>query len=400
MINYNDAIEIIRKNFLNLNRKTEQVQLLDSLNRILAEDVISDISLPQFDNSAMDGIGVKFNKNISKWSVTGQIFAGNFKDITVSEENTVYITTGAKLPNGCDTVIPIEDIVFEENAAMLKDNSKVILGQHIRKCGEDLNAGTIVINKDTLLKSKHISIAAACGKSELQLYPKLKIGTLSTGDELVDISAVPTEDKIRCSNLYTILAAIKEINMEPLNLGFVNDNKLKIVDIIYNALKSDIDVLITTGGVSVGKYDHLKDVLRELGVRIEFSGVNIKPGKPMVFGVYEKEGKRKLIFGLPGNPVSALVNFIIFIKETILMRSDSNVNPFYAKLDTDIKKTDKKRHFIRGNCFIRESENYVFPSGSQSSANLYGMSRSNCLIVVEEERTNPKKGEVVKCMMI
>jgi molybdopterin molybdotransferase len=310
--------------------------------------------------------------------------------------------TGSKLPPNCDTVIPIEDVDVNGNHVQLKKDARFAQEINTRKKGEDLYKDKIALQKFTLLKPHHIAVAASCGRSTLKVFKRLRIGVLATGDELVDIHETPTEDKIRCSNLYSLISAIKDINMHPVNFGIAKDNKQLIHDRLKWALDSELDILITTGGVSVGKFDFVKEVLEQLGVKIKFWKVFIKPGKPVLFGTYSNKNINTIIFGLPGNPVSSLVNFFLFVQRNILnlFKINSGFN-FFAELESDLKKTDSKRHFMRGNLTQNnEGKYFVKKVGSQSSGNLAEMGKSNCLIIVEEERMNPRKGEIVECILI
>jgi len=402
MISYNEALTITRQAFRSLDPQTGDVDLLDATNRILAEDIYSDINLPPFDNSAMDGIAIKMNPDIRKWNIIGEIPAGKYKDFSLNENSAVTIMTGSMLPPGCDTVIPVENITTKDHQAFLTKNSRFTRGMNIRKQGQDLVEGKIALHKNTKLQSHHIAVAASCGKKNVKVYRPLRIGILATGDELVDIDTTPQVDKIRCSNLYSLLSAVKEMNMTPVNLGIVHDNKQVIYDKMRDALNSDLDILITTGGVSVGKYDYVKEIHQKLGINILFHGVMIKPGKPTLFGIYENDSKKTLVFGLPGNPVSSLVNFILYVRRNInSLFHFQEEETIIAVLEDNLGKNDSKRHFMRGlHSYDDKGTYHVHTIGSQSSGNLAEMGKANCLIIVEEERINPKKGESVRCMKI
>jgi molybdopterin molybdotransferase len=402
MISFNEAEEILINEFNNLKLKTEQIDLLNSVNRILAEDVIADINLPPFDNSAMDGFAIHFNNSVREWEIAGELPAGNYSDIKIDDNSAVSIMTGSKLPTSCDTVIPIEDVDVKENHVHLKNDVRFTQGINTRKKGEDLLKDKAALKIFTLLKPHHIAVAASCGRSTLKVFKRLRIGVLATGDELVDIHETPSEDKIRCSNLYSLISAIKNINMHSVNFGIAKDNKQLIHDRLKWALDSELDILITTGGVSVGKFDYVKEVLEQLGVKIKFWKVYIKPGKPVLFGTYFNNNINTIVFGLPGNPVSSLVNFFLFVQRNIqkLFKINPGFN-YFAELESDLKKTDSKRHFMRGNLTQNnEGKYFVKKAGSQSSGNLAEMGKSNCLIIVEEERMNPRKGEIVECILI
>lgn len=402
MISYSEADSIIEKEFGNLKLDTEEIDLTKSTNRILAEDIHSDIDLPPFTNSAVDGYAISFNQSIKKWEIIGEISAGNYKSYDINTEQAVSIMTGGKLPEAADTVIPIEDIEVENDSIILNENVFYRKGMNVRQAGNDLLKGEIAVSKNTILKSKHIAVAASCGRNKLKVYKKIKIGVLATGDELVEISETPGEDKIRSSNIYSLLSAIEEINQTGINLGTTGDNKEEIAGKLKSFLNSDLNILITTGGVSVGKYDFVKPLMEELGIKIHFKKVNIKPGKPVVFGTYSKDEKIKFIFGLPGNPVSCLVSFIIFIKKNLLKLFKVFVDDsFTAELSEDLKKRDDKLHFVRGFYANDKSGNvFVKRVGRQSSGNLAEMEKSNCLIIFEEEKREMKSGEKVFCIPI
>jgi len=403
MISYSEANNIISEEFRNLSRNTKEVELLSSLNRILAEEVYSDINLPSFDNSAMDGYAIKFSEGKQKWKIIGEISAGNYTSFSLTDETAIRIMTGGKLPENCTTVVPVEDVKVEDTFVELTNSIKFKEGLNIRRKGDDIKDGQLALEKNTIITSKHISAAAACGKKKLKVFDKLNIAVLATGDELIDIDEKPVGDKIRGSNLYSLLASINEMNMHPVNLGFVSDDKLELESKIKSALDNDIDILITTGGVSVGKYDYVPEIFEKLGVSIKFRKVNIKPGKPMIFGTFKKENHPVFIIGLPGNPVSSFVGFHLFVKNNIYKRFGvDSQNNFNANLLEDIRKNDDKRHFMRGLFRYNKELNKYFVEklASQSSGNIVTTSKANCLIVLEEDKKIIEKDESVECIKI
>ncbi len=402
MISYSEANRIIARELKKIEIKTEEVGILESTNRILAEDIYSDINLPPFTNSAVDGYAIKFNDEIHKWKIIGEISAGNFKDYEICDGLSVIIMTGGKMPGNADTVIPIEDVFIENDNLMLKENVSIRKGINVRHVGNDLLKDELAINKNVVLKPKHIAVASSCGKQKLKVYNKFRIGVIATGDELVDVYETPGNDKIRSSNVYSILSAINDFNQTGIDLGIVKDDKAEIKNKFISFINSDIDILVTSGGVSVGKYDYVKSVMEEIGITINFWKVNIKPGKPLLFGTYQNEGRIKVVFGLPGNPVSCLVNFIIFIKNNLLKILGVDNDPYFtAVLNEDITKKDGKRHFIRGQ-YTKDSEGNIIVKrvGLQSSGNLAEMGKSNCLIVFEEDKIKLNKGDKVFCIPI
>ncbi len=403
MLSYTEALKIIKENFNLLQDKIVEVRILDSVNHILAENVYADINMPPFDNSAVDGYGVNYNSEIEEWELIGEESAGNYIDIFVDEKSTVNIMTGGQVPNSCTTVVPLEDVIIEKNRVKLKNDVSIHDGMNIRRLGENIRRGDLAISKNTMISTHKISLLAACGKSKVKVYKPLKVGVLSTGDELVDVNKVPTGDKIRATNLYSIIALLKKYHFESVNLGFVNDDRNKILKKVREALDSDIDILLTTGGVSVGKYDYLKEIFEELRVERKFWRAFIKPGKPIYFGTYNGNEKLKLVFGLAGNPVSSFVNYYVYLLPAFESKFGIQLTEkFNAKLLTSIKKKDAKRHFIRGEFGYSFEENCfeVKRAGSQSSGNMVGLSDSNCLMIFEEEKRMMNKGEIVECIRI
>ena len=400
MITYFTALEIIKDEIKKITLQTEEIDFLDSANRILAENIIADVDLPSFDNSAVDGYAVKFSER-NKWKIIGEVSAGNYSSITLNEKDAVLITTGSKIPINADTIIPIENLDVEENILHLEQNAFFRKGMNIRIQGNDLENGQIAVQRFTKIDAKTIAVLAGCGKQKVKVFKKLIAAILATGDELIPFNEKPMNDKLRVSNIYSLYSAVKEMNHTPLMMGFVKDDKEIIHQKIKAAFEMNIDLLITTGGISVGKYDFLKEVLDEEGVKELFWKVNVKPGKPFYFGVCEKDEKKILVFGLPGNPVSSLVIFYIFIKPAIeYLYHQKTAIVISAVLTNDIQKKDGKKHFSRGIIFEESSEWRVTTKFSQSSGNLVEMSRANCLVIINEEKINPAKGEKVECMLI
>jgi molybdopterin molybdotransferase len=403
MLSYSEALKIVKENILLLEKKGIEVELLNSTNHVLSCDVLSDINQPSFDNSAVDGYAIILNKSINSWKLIGEISAGNFSKFSLTVNTTVSIMTGGKIPEGCNAVIPIEDVIIENDYVKLVEGTRLFQGMNIRKMGENLRNNQIAVPQNTLISTANISALADCGKSSVTVYQPLKVAVFSTGDELVDLDETPTEDKIRATNIYSILALLKQFNLEGVNLGFSIDDKETIKEKIKLALASDIDILLTTGGVSVGKYDFLKEVFEELGVERKFWRAYIKPGKPIYFGVFQKNGKHKLVFGLAGNPVSSFVNLHAFLIPALeeFYKTTFN-NRFYAKAKSIFKKKDSKRHFVRSTFTLSdETKSYeVGNQSSQSSGNMAGLSNSNCLVILDEEKNIYEKGDLVECIKI
>lgn len=402
MIRHKEAVSIIGSEFEKIKPGIEEIKLDEASLRTLAEDVHADINLPPFDNSAVDGIAVTFNESIKAWKIVGEISAGNYNELDISIDTTVSIMTGSRLPALADTVIPVEDIFISDGIAKLKPEAKFKKGMNIRKLGSDIRKGETVLSRGTFIKSRHLAALASCGRYKIKVYKRLKFAVLATGDELVPVDTEPYSDKIRVSNIYALCGLVNELHQIPVNLGFTGDNRSELKLKLENILISDADIIITTGGVSVGKFDYVKELFLELGVEEKFWRANIKPGKPAFFGIYQKEDKTKLVFGLPGNPVSSQVNFELYIKPFVKKLFGQNkVETVNATLENDLIKKDKKRHFMKA--FLSDKSGgplRVISQISQSSGNLAQFSKANCLIEIEEERLNPRKGETVKCIKI
>ncbi len=429
ILTYEEAFDIIKEHFKLLKPSIIEIDILESVNYLLAEDIVSDIDMPPFDNSQMDGYAVKFNNELREWEIIGEISAGNYQEYNVNINTSVSIMTGAKLPPGADTIIPIEDVIIESTRIKLKDNITLKKGNDVRFKGEDIKKGIVAVHSGTLIKTNNIPLIASCGKNKIKVFAPLRIGLFATGDELIDINLVPQNDQIRSSNLHTLSVFIKELNMIPVNFGIVKDDKTQIQDTINKALERDIDILISTGGVSVGKYDYLKDVIEDCGFELVFWKVKVKPGKPLLFCIHKKTGKSILFFGLPGNPVSAYVSFNLFIKPFISeMYKYKQQKRFIAKLEQDLTKKDNRKTFVRGFadfnnstlntqhstlntqhstlntqhstlnahiCTVRKAA-----GGTQSSGDMSSLSDANCLIIFDAEKNKLTAGEIVEYRMI
>jgi molybdopterin molybdotransferase len=330
--------------------------------------------------------------------ITGEIQAGggSLKQ-GVGKNTAIRIMTGAPIPEGADSVIPVE--LTEENVAKESIRVSRALKQHenIRFAGEDIKRGQVVLKKGKKLLSADIGLLAALNMPEISVYKRPRVAIISTGDELAEVGDELLPGKIRNSNAYTLYSEVKKYNGIPSYLGIAKDSVENIKNTFTRAL--DYDILISTGGVSMGKYDFVKDVLSELGVNIVIEKLKMKPGKPMIFG---SKGAT-LIFGLPGNPVSTIVSFIEFVRPALLKMSgaeDLNKPELLAVADDDIRKTSGRREFIRGCFYIKNGTIHVTTTGPQGSGLLRSMSIANCLIVMPEESEGCSPGQNVSIQLI
>ena len=404
MISFNDARHEIANLFSHIVPSHEDVPLLNSVGRIIAEDVVADIDLPLFDHSAVDGYAIVFSPGLSQWKITGTITAGKYSEIILNEQQAVSIMTGGKLPINANCVIPIEDVDIIDSNIQLHDTVTLKAGMNIRKKGEDGKQHSLIVPSYSVIHPKTVSLLASCGKTFVTVFKKLNIGVLCTGDELIDIAESPSVDKVRASNLYSLLACATNGVSQGINLGITADDP-EILHARFSEVfnNNELDILVTSGGVSVGTHDFVQSVFKQLGAEIVFWKVNIKPGKPLLAALYRKRKKPLIIFGLPGNPVSSFVNYILFVQSHInTLFHQESFTTRYAKTNSVLQKKDGKRNFLRGRIEYDEtnSEYRVQQLQSQSSGNMVTLHQANCLIVMKEECQRIEMGELAECIII
>ena len=372
----------------------EKISILDALGRVLGEDIVAERDNPPWDNSAMDGFAVRWEdikqeQAIHKpvmLSVIEDVPAGTMPSKAVGSGQAIRIMTGAPLPRGADTVLKVEDTEqTPDSVRVFKAEPK---GANIRPQGEDVKKGDCIISKGTRLRPGEVGMLAILAKSFVFVYQRPRVAILSTGDELADLDERFSEEKIINSNSYGIAAAVQEAGGIPLLLGIARDTPMALKEKISQGLNADI--LVLSGGVSMGDYDFTKAVFRELGAEMNFWKLAIRPGQPLAFGKIQG----KLAFGLPGNPVSSMVTFEQLVRPTLLKMSGcrSYGRPVVQALFQErFSKRGDRRHFLRG---ILTREDGVFKvrmTGDQGSGILTSMVKANCLIdvPVEVERLNP-----------
>lgn len=400
MISVEGALKIMLGSVVHLS--DERIPIMESTGRIIFDDIIAGNDIPPFHNSAMDGYAVKC-ENIGSASadhpavlpVIGEIKAGDKTRIELRDGAAIGIMTGAAIPMNADTVIPVEHTKESDGRVYIYKPAKKF--ENIRCAGEDIAKGNIVFSKGDLIKPANVGLLASLNYTEVPVYRQPHVAVISTGDEIAEPGDNITNGQIRNSNAYTLLSDIKLYRAIPHYLGIAKDTPGDIIDKLNQALQYDI--IITTGGVSMGKYDFVKDVLHKLDISIKTEKIRMKPGKPLIFGT---KGNR-LFFGLPGNPVSTMVAFMLFVRPVILsmMGSRSLNKPLVrARLVDAISKKPDRRHFIRGYFTIQESGFHVATTGPQGSGILRSMSEANCLIVVPEGVEQVGPGDWVSIMLI
>jgi molybdopterin molybdotransferase len=374
MIGIEEAQRIVLK-YIDL-LGTQEVPLLQGLNRVTAEERIAPWSIPAADNSAMDGFAFAHHRLCGdRLRISGFLPAGEAVSASVPPGTAIRIMTGAPLPEGCDTVVPLEEV--EEQGEWIRLTSKVEAGAFVRKKGEDIQAGDVVIPAGTRLRPQEIGMLSAMGKTAVTVYHRARVNILATGDELLEPGAAPRPGKVTNSNNYSLAAQVLDAGAEPEILGIALDTLDDTCDKIKNGLNGDF--LIITGGVSVGQRDYVKAAIEKLGGRLAFWRVNVRPGKPVAFALLEG----KPVFALPGNPVGAMVSFELFVRPSLLksMGHRRLFRPLVKAVFGEATVNDGERpHLMRGIVSLRQQRYYVSTTGNQSSGRLSSLVQGNGLI--------------------
>jgi molybdopterin molybdotransferase len=372
----------------------EKIGLLEALGRVLGEDIIASRDNPPWDNSAMDGFAVRAEDIRQEHAITKpavltvieDVPAGKVATKTVGPGQAIRIMTGAPVPKGADTVVKVEETEASGNQVRIfKQEPR---GANIRPQGEDVKKGDCIIPRGTRLRPAEIGMLAILAKSFVLVHQRPRVAILSTGDELADLDERFDEDKIINSNSYGLAAAVQEAGGIPILLGIAKDEPAALKSKIAHGLNAD--VLVLSGGVSMGDYDFTKAVFKELGAEMNFWKLAIRPGQPLAFGKIQG----KLAFGLPGNPVSSMVTFEQLVRPAMLKLSGQRHygRPVVQALFQEkFSKRNDRRHFLRGILSREDGQFKVRTTGDQGSGILTSMVKANCLIDIpqEIERLNP-----------
>jgi molybdopterin molybdotransferase len=380
---------------------TERLHLRGALARILAEDVISPIDVPAHDNSAMDGYAVRFSDLNPKGEITlrvaGTAFAGAPYSGAMPAGECVRIMTGGVVPEGADTIVMQEHVKAKDGQVTIGTGHRK--GQHLRRAGEDLAAGQVALKRGAVLRPAEIGLIASLGIPEVFVYRRLRVAFFSTGDELVSIGTVPKEGQIYDSNRYTIHGMLQRLGCEAIDMGVVRDDP-NLLESAFLQAAATADVVITSGGVSVGEADFVKELLNRLG-EVVFWKIAMKPGRPLAYG---KVGAAHF-FGLPGNPVSVMVTFYQFVRDALLKLSGRDpVEPlptFRVPCTSSLKKAPGRTEFQRG-ILTRDSNGAwsVRVTGEQGSGILRSMAEANCFIILPTDQGNVAPGTLVEVQVM
>ncbi len=380
----------------------ERVPLGQALGRVLTEDVVSRINNPPLDNSAMDGYAVIAEdiqsatpENPVKLEMVEEIAAGYTAKGTLKPGQTMRIMTGAPIPPGADAVLMQEDTQKDGDSILCLDRADV--EENIRRAGEDIKIGESVLKKGTTLSPAHIGMLAVIGRSQIAVGQRPTVSILSTGDEILELDETPQGPQIFNSNGHMLAAQIKSAGGIPIYLGIAKDTEKDLMEKFEWALKADI--VVSSGGVSVGDYDLVKSTLQKMGQDMLFWKVAMKPGKPLAFG---RIGKTP-IFGLPGNPVSSFVSFEQFVRPSlrkVLGCSDLSHKTVQAKLTRTINKKPGRLHFLSSIVSWTDGEYTVTPAGEQGSGILKSAANANGLLIFPLEAEEIKQGQEVAVQLL
>lgn len=391
MIRFEEALKIIRNETFNL--ETEIIPLQDSVQRILAQDVFSDVDMPPFNKSAMDGFACRRSDLGSRLEVIETVRAGDIPEKPVGIKQCVKIMTGGKVPEGADCVIMVEHTVKEGDGYIRFTGEKTAV--NIAFKGEDLKNGNMVLSKGKLIGPQHIAMLASAGYSMPRVYRQPKVAVMTTGDEIVEPGIKPEGTCIRNSNGPQLVAQIKRAGAIPGYLGIVKDDPGKTDSAIKSAIKGN-DLIIITGGVSMGDYDFVPSVLKKNGFRLFFEKVAVKPGRPTVFGRKENV----FIFGLPGNPVSSFTIFELMVKVLLYGLMGHEYNPPEIRLPIGSDYSRKKADRVAWTPANISSEGEIIPVDYHGSAHIHSLTDAWGMMAMAEGVYSYKRGDMVNVRQI
>ncbi|WP_024790328.1 molybdopterin molybdotransferase MoeA [Lebetimonas sp. JH292] len=388
-ISFEESQRILKENLPEV-KDIEKVFLDNALNRILAQDIVAKYDNPYMPTASMDGYAIKYDDIDKEIKIIGKNPAGSFEFNKISNGETVKTFTGSFMPEGSDTLVPIENVEVINDRLIIKE--KVEKGYSVRPVGEDFKKGEILLKKGTIIKAGEIGVLASLGISSVYVVRKPVVSIITTGEEIADINDEVRLGQIRSSNNYTLNALARSLGYESHNLGIAGDKKNEIKEKILNALDSS-DIVVTTGGVSVGDFDFVKEVTGEFDVL--FHGVNIKPGQWIMVA----RAGSKYIVSLPGFPYSSFVTFLLYVAPIAdSFENKKSVEFLSATLRDDFKKVFKKTQFVAVNLSFENGKYIVDIRGkkSGSSAILTNLITTKALMWLDEGLYELKAGSEVR----
>ncbi len=371
----------------------EDVSILDSLNRVLSQDVVSDMNMPPFDKSAMDGYACRFQDVKNVLEVVETIPAGKFPEKEIFENQCAKIMTGAKLPVGADCVIMVEhtENVGEDKIRFTKETTN----KNICYLAEDVKENDIVLTKGTLVKPQHIAILSAVGAVAVHVFKKPRVAVIATGDELVEPFFKPEKSQIRNSNGYQMVSQVTSCGGIANYMGIVRDDEDYSIALISKALMEN-DIVLLSGGVSMGDFDFVGAALKKNGINILFDSVAIQPGKPTTFGV----GNKKICFGMPGNPVSSFIQFELLAKPLIQKMNGRDVEIASQKLPLKKDFYRKKAERLAIVPSHIHADYTVEPVNYHGSAHIFSLGDADSIMFIPMGVNELKAGDLVDVRQI
>lgn len=380
--------EALRLIYKNVKKKSAKVLPIEEvLGSVLAQDIVASHNLPPYDNSAMDGYAVKVSDAGNCMKVNHTIFAGDNSNEELSNSVAIKIMTGAKIPKGCELIVPMEDTTKCENGVVLPE--KLVASRHVRLCGEDIKIGTKLLQDGEKLQAHHVALLASQGISHVKVYRKPRIAIFASGSELKMHFESVESYQLYNTNALSFFARSLELGCEVDFIGTANDTLEDIKDYIKSSLDSDL--IITSGGASFGDADFTKEAFGAFGIEIIFDYIKIKPGKPTAFGCINDT----LVLNLPGNPLAAALNFELFGQSIILaLRGESSkyLSSINAKMNNDYKIKKGRRTLIPGNF----DGKYFIPCNNFAPGMVLPLAISNSYIMVDENIDFLKSESIVK----
>lgn len=385
MITVEEALYLISKQVLPLT--PVQIDLEEAVGLTIAEDIFANLSIPAFPQSSMDGYAFAFEEGITSYSIVGEVPAGNRHLLTIEKGTAVRIFTGAAVPSGADTVLMQEKAQVASGQLVVLDE-KLKPGDNVRPIGAEIEKGSVALTKGNLLTPAAIGFLAGIGITKTKVYPKPKVGILITGNEIQTPGAPLTYGQVYESNSYTLIAALNQLQLKQIKVLYAPDDLEQLTNRL-NELLADCDIVLITGGVSVGDYDFTLASFEQCSVQPVFHKIKQKPGKPLLFG--KKEAK--LVFGLPGNPASVLTCFYEYVLPAIglLMQINCSLKKVEVPIKHDFKKPIGLTQFLKA---VYDGEGVTVQTG-QESFKLSSYAKANCLAIFPEQFSQVSSGELI-----
>lgn len=389
MITVQEALSIILNHSQNFG--IEEIPFLESVGRVLKEDIVADRDFPPFDRVSMDGIAINyryFEQGVRNFTIEGIQAAGAVQKIMRSSENCMEVMTGAVLPKNTDTVIRYEDVEIVNGVATILEEH-ITLGKNIHSQGKDQHQGDLLIKQNKIISAAEIGVIASVGKSLVKVGVIPKVMIVSTGDELVEVHRVPSPHQIRRSNVFSLVSILQKFNIRA-ETSHITDQKDLLKEKVGNYL-NEYDVLLFSGAVSKGKYDYLPEILEELGVSKLFHRVAQRPGKPFWFGV---KGQ-KSVFAFPGNPISTYVNCLVYFYPWIANSIGFELREEKVVLKQDITFKPNLTYFLQVKVENNKGKQFAYPVKGNGSGDLVSLVEADGFIQLPKDKTIFKKGEIV-----